>query len=162
MTASVEVKIFKSPKKVAKSVAKAIRKLTADSAQPRFDIALSGGTTPAKLFKILTEKYPETIPWKRIHFWWGDERCVPPEDENSNYKMAHDLLFSRIVIPDENIHRIKGENPPASEADQYAAEIEKYLNSRDNLPVFDLVLLGMGEDGHTASIFPDQMEFLPY
>jgi len=158
MTASTEVIIASSPKKVYKSIAKEILKLTQDSSQPRFDIVLSGGNTPQKLFKMLSKKFQNEIPWNRIHIWWGDERCVSPDDNQSNYKMAYDNLFSVINIPEENIHRIKGENEPEEEAIRYTHEIEENLNYRGDSPVFDLVLLGLGEDGHTASIFPDQLE----
>jgi 6-phosphogluconolactonase len=158
MTNSTEVRIFPKPKKVCKAVAKEILKLTRDSLQPRFNIALSGGKTPEKLFSVLVEKYRDTIPWERIHLWWGDERCVPPEDQNSNFKTTHDILISNIPIPPENIHRIKGEEAPEAEVTRYAAEITKNLNHRKNKPVFDLIILGMGEDGHTASIFPGQLQ----
>lgn len=160
MTASTEVKIFAKPKKVAKRVAKQIFKLTQESSQPRFDIALSGGSTPKKLFKSLAEKHKDTIPWERIHFWWGDERCVAPDDENSNFKMADDILFSQINIPQENIHRIKGENNPEEEAIRYSEEITSNLNLRDGVPVFDVIILGLGEDGHTASIFPGELNLI--
>jgi 6-phosphogluconolactonase len=160
MTASTEVKIFTKPQKVAKRVAKQLFKMTQRSSQPRFDIALSGGSTPKKLFNILVEKQKDSIPWKRIHFWWGDERCVSPDDEESNFKMTSDILFSHIDIPHENIHRIKGENAPVEEAKRYAEEIEENLNLRDGIPVFDLIILGMGDDGHTASIFPNQLNLL--
>jgi 6-phosphogluconolactonase len=158
MAASTEVKIFAKPKKVCKAVAREIIKFTHDSMQPRFDIALSGGKTPELLFRILAEKHKETIPWERIHFWWGDERCVPPGSDESNYKMAKDMLFSQVPVRNENIHRIKGENHPAEEAERYADEISSSLNFRGDAPVFDLILLGLGDDGHTASIFPDQLE----
>ena len=118
-----EVKIFPKPKKVCKTIAKEILKLTLDSQQSRFDIALSGGSTPKKLFKVLASGFSEAIPWNRIHFWWGDERCVSPDDDNSNYKQANDLLFSKISIPPENIHRIKGENTPENEVVRYAKDI---------------------------------------
>lgn len=153
-----EVKIFPKPKKVCKTIAKEILKLTLDSQQSRFDIALSGGSTPKKLFKVLASEFSEAIPWNRIHFWWGDERCVSPDDDNSNYKQANDLLFSKISIPPENIHRIKGENTPENEVVRYAKEIKGNLNYRGDAPVFDTLILGLGEDGHTASIFPDQVE----
>ena len=158
MAASTEVKIFDNEKGVIKALAKEIYKLTLNSNQPRFDIALSGGNSPALLFKRIVKKYSETISWDRIHFWWGDERCVPPDNENSNFKMANDLLFSGISIPQGNIHRIKGEKNPVEEAARYTKEIKKNLNHRGENPVFDLVILGLGEDGHTASIFPDQLE----
>ncbi len=158
MAASAEVKIFRTPKKVCKAVAREIRNFTRDSAKPRFDIALSGGKTPKKLFKILAEKHRETIPWERIHFWWGDERCVSPTSDESNFKMANDHLFTHLKIPAKNIHRIKGENNPREEALRYADEINRHLMHRGDVPVFDLILLGMGSDGHTASIFPGNLE----
>ncbi len=158
MTTSTEVKILPKPKKVCKRVAKLMLKMTQNSSQQRFDIALSGGNTPKKLFKILAQDYGGKIPWQRFHFWWGDERCVSPEDDQSNFKMANDLLFSKISIPKENIHRIKGENNPEEEVHRYTHEIDSHLNYRGENPVFDLVLLGLGEDGHTASVFPDQLE----
>ncbi|SHE76831.1 6-phosphogluconolactonase [Mariniphaga anaerophila] len=158
MTASTEVKIYPKPKKVCKAVAREILKLTQDSPQQRFDIALSGGNTPKKLFKILEKKHKDTIPWDRIHFWWGDERCVPPTSEESNFKMANDFLFTQVPVPPQNIHRVKGENPPEEEAKRYAEEIDSSLTHRGEVPVFDLIILGLGDDGHTASIFPNRLE----
>ncbi len=158
MAVTTEVRIFENPTDVYKALAKQIYKLTKDSSQHRFDIVLSGGNTPAKLFKRIAKKYSESISWERIHFWWGDERCVSPDDVNSNFKMANDLLLSKISIPQGNIHRIKGENKPEEEALRYANEIKNNLNFRAENPVFDLVILGLGEDGHTVSIFPDQIE----
>jgi len=158
MAISTEVKIYSNQKQVIKALAKEIYKLTLSSVQERFNILLSGGNTPTELFKRITKKYTESIDWERIHFWWGDERCVSPENENSNFKHANDFLLSQIPISAENIHRIKGENNPEEEAVRYADEIKKNLNFRGENPVFDLVLLGLGEDGHTASIFPDELE----
>lgn len=158
MTTETEVKIFEGPKKVYKALAKEIFRLTHSSTQSHFHIVLSGGNSPKELFKKISKKYADSIPWDRIHFWWGDERCVSPENENSNYKMANDYLLSKISIPKENIHRIKGENIPDEEAINYSDEIEKHLIYRGENPVFDLIILGLGEDGHTASIFPDQIE----
>ncbi|MCD6354372.1 MAG: 6-phosphogluconolactonase [Prolixibacteraceae bacterium] len=129
-----------------------------ESQQLRFDIALSGGNTPKELFTILGENFASKVPWERIHFWWGDERCVPPTDKESNFKMANEFLFSKISIPEKNIHRIKCENDATEEAERYARELEENLNSRGKHPVFDLLILGLGVDGHTASIFPDQIE----
>ena len=158
MTTITEVKIFATPKKVYKAIAKEILQLTQNYTQPRFDIALSGGNSPKGLFKKLSKKYADSIPWSRIHLWWGDERCVSPDDEESNYKMTYDYLLSRISIPKENIHRIKGEENPEKEAKRYSNEINEQLNHRGENPVFDLIILGLGDDGHTASIFPDQIE----
>ena len=158
MAGSTEVKIFPNVKKVVKALAKEIFNLTVSTHQKRFDILLSGGNTPSELFQKLNKKYAYSIDWDRIHFWWGDERCVSPDDENSNYKQANDILISKILIPAENVHRIRGENNPEEEAVRYALEIKENINYRGENPVFDLVLLGLGEDGHTASIFPDEIE----
>ncbi len=160
MTTETEVRIFETPKKVYKAIAKEIVKHAQKTNQPRFDIALSGGNSPKGLFKKMSKKYRDLIPWDRIHFWWGDERCVSPHDAESNYKMTVDYLLSKINIPKENIHRIKGERSPVEEAQRYSEEITLNLNSRNEIPVFDLIILGMGGDGHTASIFPNQMELL--
>jgi len=158
MSVSTEVKIFSDSKQVVKALSKEIFKLSNSSVQERFHILLSGGNSPSELFRRINKKYAYSIDWQRIHFWWGDERCVSPENENSNYKQAYDLLISQILIPAENIHRIKGENNPEEEAIRYAQEIKENINYRGENPVFDLVLLGLGEDGHTASIFPDEIE----
>ena len=158
MSDNTEVKIYKSAYQVCIKVAEEMLNLTRSSKQPVFNISLSGGNTPQNLFQVLAEVYFEDIPWKRIHFWWGDERCVPPDNHESNFKMAHDFLFSKVNVPAENIHRIRGEDNPEKEAERYSGEIKKYLNFRGENPVFDLILLGLGIDGHTASIFPDQIE----
>jgi len=158
MSVSTEVKIYSNQKQVVKALAKEIFKLTKSSVQERFNILLSGGNTPTALFKRINKKYADTIEWERIHLWWGDERCVSPENEYSNYKQAYDYLISQVNIPANNIHRIKGENIPEEEAIRYAGEIKESLNSRGENPVFDLVILGLGEDGHTVSIFPDEIE----
>lgn len=160
MSGNIEVKIYETPDKVANAFAKELFRIISESTQKRFDIALSGGETPKLLFRYLSSKYPDLIPWHRLHFWWGDERCVSPDDEESNYGSADMFLFSEIAIPVENIHRIKGENDPDDEADSYSQQLREQLNNRNEWPVFDLVMLGLGKDGHTASIFPDQMELL--
>ena len=158
MATSTEVKIFSKPKNVYRALAEELLHLTKESPQPFFNVALSGGQTPKNFFKILAEDFAELIPWKRIHFWWGDERCVPPDDENSNFFQTNKYLFSNIDIPENNIHRIRGEENPEEEAKRYTHEIEENLNYRGYNPVFDVIILGLGEDGHTASIFPDQLE----
>ncbi len=154
METSTEVKIFPKPKKVARKVAREIKKLIVESNRERFDIALSGGNTPKKLFKSLVKKHSDSIPWERVHFWWGDERCVKPDSDESNFKMANENLFLKVGISTKNIHRIHGESNPEKEAERYSGELKKQLELRKSIPVFDLILLGLGEDGHTASIFP--------
>lgn len=160
MSGNIEVKIYETPEKVANAFAKELFRMVSESTQKRFDIALSGGETPKLLFRYLSSKYADLIPWHRLHFWWGDERCVAPDHEDSNYGAADIFLFSEIAIPEENIHRAKGENEPVLEAKSYGQQMQEQLNSRHEWPVFDLIILGMGKDGHTASIFPDQMELL--
>jgi 6-phosphogluconolactonase len=123
-----------------------------------FTLVLSGGSTPKNTFTILAndESFRAQIPWERIHFFWGDERHVPPDHEESNYRMANEILLSRVPVPRENIHRIKSENPDAGiAAEQYEQELRIFFNlKRGQLPRFDCVLLGIGTDGHTASLFP--------
>jgi 6-phosphogluconolactonase len=118
----------------------------------RFAVALSGGTTPAAMLAALAD--PERSPkidWQRVHFFWSDERCVPPDDENSNYRMARTNLLARIAIPDANVHRMKGELEPVQGADEYSKTLVDFFGSEI---AFDLCYLGLGPDGHTASLFP--------
>jgi 6-phosphogluconolactonase len=124
----------------------------------QYYIALSGGSTPVLFFNYLANYYAQFIDWKRIHFFWADERCVPPDDNESNYKTAYINFLSKIDIPSSNIHRIRGEFNPQAEASRYADEIMSTVPLENNIPRFDLILLGMGSDGHTASIFPEQSQ----
>ncbi len=121
----------------------------------RFLVALNGGSTPARLLELLATGYRDQIEWSKVHAFWGDERCVSPTDSGSNFKQANDLLLSRVPIPQENIHRVKGELDPIAAAKDYAETLKQFAEPRLNFPRFDFVLLGMGEDGHTASLFPD-------
>lgn len=123
-------------------------------------IALSGGSTPKLLFSILGDNFSDSVMWKYVHFFWVDERCVSPEDPESNFGMAKNVLLSKISIPSSNIHRIRGEKNPEKEALRYSKQISRLTREREGLPVFDLVILGLGEDGHVASIFPDQNHLL--
>lgn len=157
-----EVRIFSKPEDVYNAIAQEILKATQNSKQDIFDIALSGGNSPKGFFNVLSKQYATEIPWERIHFWWGDERCVSPDSEESNYKMTTDYLLSKVSIPKKNIHRIRGEEEPEKEAIRYSKEMENTLKSRGKDPVFDIILLGLGEDGHTASIFPDQLELFEH
>jgi len=121
-------------------------------------IALSGGSTPKEVFKELALNFKDAIDWSTVQFYWGDERCVPPDDGESNYKMADEYLFSKVGLSRANIHRIYGENDPVVEAKRYSEILKKRLPYYRELPQFDLVILGLGDDGHTASIFPHQMK----
>lgn len=123
-----------------------------------FSMALSGGSTPKAVFRFLAEHFKEQIPWKRVQLFWGDERCVPPDDKESNYRMAKESLLSHIPIPESSVFRIKGENDPQEEALDYKKVVEQNVSMMEVMPVFDLFMLGMGDDGHTASVFPDHPE----
>jgi 6-phosphogluconolactonase len=120
----------------------------------RFLAALNGGSTPQRLFQLIGDEKSNKIDWKRTHLFWGDERCVPTDDIESSYGQARKLLLDRVNIPDENVHRVKGELGPVEAAMDYALTLKAYASSPSAWPRFDLVLLGMGEDGHTASLFP--------
>lgn len=152
--------IFANPEELATQFANQLMNWVENNFGKDFHLAISGGNTPNLLFSVLAEKYPESGLWQNVHFWWVDERMVPPNHQESNYKTANDLLFSKISIPEENIHQVKGENDPEKEALSYSSQIRESLISRNGWPVFDLILLGMGDDGHTASIFPNQLELL--
>ena len=126
----------------------------------KINIAFSGGNTPKLLFMILGSKYQDKIDWTRVNLFWVDERCVPPESEESNFGMTYKYLLSNIIIPGSNIHRIEGENIPYNESERYSGVLRNNLTLYNNLPQLDILFLGMGDDGHTASIFPDQMYLL--
>ncbi|MGR5061359.1 6-phosphogluconolactonase [Photobacterium sp. DNB22_13_2] len=123
-------------------------------------ISLSGGSTPSQLFAYLaSSEFAQSIQWQNLHFWWGDERCVAPDNEQSNYGQAKALLFDHISIPAENIHRIRGEDFAAMEAIRFAEEMISEIPEHNGTPEFDWILLGMGTDGHTASLFPGQTDY---
>ncbi|MDP3910494.1 MAG: 6-phosphogluconolactonase [Gemmatimonadales bacterium] len=134
---------------------------TAIAASGRFTVALSGGATPQRLYRLLaSDPYASGVDWSRVHAFWGDERCVAPDDPASNYRMAREALLAHVSIPAENIHRIRGEDEPAAAAAAYERQLRASFTTVDGPPRlspgarFDLVLLGLGEDGHTASLFP--------
>ena len=116
-----------------------------------FHVALSGGSTPKKMFELLAARGKAAAPWDRIHLWWGDERCVPPDHPDSNFGMTKRALIDPLALAPANVHRIHGEDPPEHAASAYEQELVAALGAP---PMFDLVLLGMGPDGHTASLFP--------
>ncbi len=119
----------------------------------RFSVALSGGSTPGALYRQLAEEpQRDQIPWGQVHVFWGDERCVPPDHSESNFQLAEEALLSRVPIPPGNVHRMCGEMEPEAAAQAYATKLRAFFGAQ--WPRFDLVLLGMGNDGHTASLFP--------
>jgi 6-phosphogluconolactonase len=154
------IKIFASHEELAMEFAdEFIRMINLSIIEKRiFTVALSGGNTPKLLFSILGEMYSDSVSWDYVHFFWGDERCVPPGDPESNFGMTKKLLFDKISVPSKNIHRIFGEQEPSGEAVRYSDEIAAFTRNRNGLPVFNLILLGLGEDGHTASLFTGSEE----
>lgn len=120
-------------------------------------VVLSGGSTPRIFFEELSSfSRRDKIPWEQVHLFWGDERCVPPDHPESNFRLARETLLSKISIPEKNVHRIKGEDKPEYEARRYSDEIISTLRADPgHLPRFEWIFLGIGMDGHTASLFPD-------
>lgn len=151
-----QVQRYKDPEAVAHAAAKrfidAAKRAVAKS--DRFVVVLSGGSTPKRLYRLLTEApYRDRVPWSRTLFVFGDERCVAPDDAASNYRMVRETLFAPLEIPDVRILRMKGELEPAEAARRYEVRLgDLFLNQPKRH--FDLVLLGIGADGHTASLFP--------
>jgi 6-phosphogluconolactonase len=123
----------------------------------RFTIALSGGSTPKNLYTLLATNARTSLPWDRMNFFWSDERHVPPEDQESNYRMAEEAMLSKVPVAASNVFRVSTENPDAAAAaEAYEQTLRKFFAvEAEQVPRFDLILLGMGPDGHTASLFPE-------
>ncbi len=159
---NVEIKVVAGPDELSEAGAAEFRSLARRTVQEKgsFTVALSGGSTPRGLYERLSGESGASLqtklPWKKIHFFWGDERHVPPHHPDSNYRMAVESLISKVPLPRQNVHRIKGELPDAAKAaEEYELELRSFFeSSAEQLPRFDLVLLGLGSDGHTASLFP--------
>lgn len=133
--------------------------IDANAGQPIVSVALSGGSTPRTIFEYMAAN-PERISWDKLRLFWGDERCVGPGHSESNYRMVQESLLKHVAVPDNNVFRIKGEADPAGEAARYASVVSHMLPDHGGIPRFDLVMLGMGDDGHTASIFPGNRQLL--
>lgn len=157
-----DIKIFPTAENTAENLADVFFRLSEDYYHNNklLYVALSGGNTPQIFFNKLVDKYGRKIKWNNIRFFWADERCVPPTDNDSNYGIAKQYLFDKIKIPAENIYRILGENNQLNEAERYSSVIKNIVPEKNNLPSFDLIMLGIGNDGHTASIFPDQLHLI--
>lgn len=148
--------IFPTPQELSEAAAQHIIELAKYYIQKngRFTISLSGGSTPERLFKLFMQPpYRDQMPWQNTYFFWGDERCVPLNDERNNAYQAIQFLFSKIDIPAENIFRVPTNLTPTEAAEQYEQTIKNFF--KNETPRFDLMLLGMGDDGHTASLFPN-------
>jgi 6-phosphogluconolactonase len=155
----MQVKVFPDVAQLARGAASEIKRIAQASLSEsqRFTIVLSGGSTPKTLYSLLAdEPWRSQLPFAQTHFFWGDERHVPPSHPESNFRMANEALLSKLPLAKENIHRLKGElGDPAAAAHEYEQELKNFFNlSASQMPRFDLVLLGIGTDGHTASLFP--------
>ena len=122
-----------------------------------FSIALSGGSTPRKVFEYIALHFKDLIDWQKVLLFWSDERCVDPGNEESNYRMVKESLLDNVAIPSKNIFRIHGEANPSMEAKRYSEIIRQHVPAQNNIPQFDLMMLGLGDDGHTVSIFPGSL-----
>lgn len=151
-----DIRIFKDVEELSRAAADLFVEQAAQSTaeRNRFLVALNGGSTPNRLFQLLATDYHERVDWSRVHVFWGDERCVPVDDPGSSYGQAREMLLNHVPILDSNIHRIKGELGPAEAAKEYSVILKEFASPPFEWPRFDLVYLGMGEDGHTASLFP--------
>jgi 6-phosphogluconolactonase len=150
-----QTRVLSGREEVARAAAEIVLAASGRAVDERgtFSIALSGGSTPAGLYRLLgSDPYRSAIAWEKVHLFWADERCVPPDHEDSNYRLAHEALLSKVVVPPGHVHRIRGEDGPDAAAVAYELELRGF--SGGAVPVFDLVILGVGEDGHTASLFP--------
>jgi 6-phosphogluconolactonase len=158
MNSSVEIRILTTPQELFEIAAEEVVRCAQEAVagRGRFTIALSGGSTPNSLFNLLATNARSVLPWDRTFFFWGDERHVPPTDPDSNYRMAYETMLSKIPVAAGNVFRMPAENPDAdSAAREYEATLRKFFQMEPGqVPIFDLILLGMGPDGHTASLFP--------
>jgi 6-phosphogluconolactonase len=161
MTGWMRPEIYENTDVLSRQAARYLSELARDfiHSSGRFTLALSGGSTPGRLYENLAEtEHRGKLDWDSIHVFWGDERCVPPDHPGSNYGSARKSLIDRVPIPSGNIHRIRGEMEPQEAAAFYEKDLKAFffpgIAASLGFPRFDLVLLGMGDDGHTASLFP--------
>ena len=158
------VNIFSDSEEMAEEIARRWHRGAKIAAKVKgvFSITLSGGATPLKVYKkVASPLWVNKIPWDAVHIFWADERCVPLESEESNYQTICRAFLNHVPIPKKNVHRIKGEEEPEKESIRYAKEIKDHMMVRNDQNIFfDWVLLGLGIDGHTASLFPGQEDFL--
>lgn len=159
LSSSVEIRILTTPQELFAAAAEEVVRVANESVaqRGRFTVALSGGSTPKNLYNLLATNARTSLPWDRMFFFWGDERHVPPTDPDSNYRMAEETMLSKIPVAAGNVFRIAAENPDAAAAaaEAYEKTLQKFFALEPGqFPRFDLILLGMGPDGHTASLFP--------
>lgn len=159
MSASVEVRRLTTPQDLFQAAAEEVIRAATEAIgqRGRFTIALSGGSTPKSLYNLIAANASASLPWEKIFFFWSDERHVPPTDADSNYHMAQETILSKIEVPAGNIFRVPTENRDASAvAAAYEQTLQEFFAAQPgDVPRFDLILLGMGPDGHCASLFPE-------
>ena len=151
-----DIRIFETPEEVARTAADSFVEIAEKSisAEGRFSVALAGGSTPRRTYQLLaSEEYRNRLPWSQVHFFFGDERSVPATHADSNYRMAEEAMISLLPIPEPNVHRMVGDGDAVANASLYEGELQAFFDGA-TWPRFNLVLLGMGDDGHTASLFP--------
>jgi 6-phosphogluconolactonase len=152
----VTVAVHSTPEDLARAAAAWLRERAA-TAGPRFAVCLAGGSTPRRVYELLASAERDSFPWDRAHWFFGDERFVPHDHPDSNYRMAREALFDAAPVPAANVHPIPTAGRPAQEAQRYESELRELYGAATldpQRPLFDVVLLGLGEDGHTASLFP--------
>lgn len=158
MSSAATIRILSTPQELFEAAAEEVIKATNEAVaeRGRFTIALSGGSTPKSLYNLLATNARTVLPWDRMFFFWGDERHVPPTDPESNYRMTDEAMLAKVPVPPGNVFRIPAENPDAAAvAEDYEKTLRKFFKLEpDSVPRFDLILLGLGPDGHTASLFP--------
>ena len=151
-----DIRIFQGIEDISRAAATVFVEQAAESIadRDRFLVALNGGDTPNRLFQLLATELHDRVNWNNVQVFWGDERCVPPEDAGSSFGQAREVLLRYVPIPNGNVHRIQGELGPVEAAKDYSFTLQEFASPPLQWPRFDLVYLGMGEDGHTASLFP--------
>jgi 6-phosphogluconolactonase len=156
----VQARVFQDLEELSRVAAELFTTLSKESiaSRGRFVVALSGGSTPDRLYSLLGSPwYRKDIDWSRVYIFWTDERCVPKDNPESNYRLAYDAFLSHVPLPAQNIHRIRGEDEPRKAAEAYEDELRNFFSGPEAI-IFDLIILGVGEDGHTASLFPGSPE----
>lgn len=156
----MKLNVFPTPTDTARAMIERILELVNSSHRDACYIALSGGSTPALMFDLWAAEYADVTPWSRLRLFWVDERCVAPDNNDSNYGMTYRHLLSKVPVSAAHVFRIMGENDPEKECERYAMTVINNVPVEGGMPIFDLVLLGAGDDGHTSSIFPGQEELL--
>lgn len=156
----MKLSVFSSSMETARALILHLIDIMNEEPEKIFNIAVSGGNTPALMFDLWANEYADQTPWGRIVFYWVDERCVPPENSDSNFGIMRSLLLGIVPISYTHIFRIRGEEKPAKEAVRYSALVARQVPEKNGWPEFDIILLGAGDDGHTSSIFPGQEALL--